>query len=61
MKRYNVVWEIELNATSKKDAAKKAREVMLDPNSLATVFYVSTEDIFIDRRDDSTSTIDLSD
>lgn len=40
MKDYRVTWEIEVSAESPEVAAKQAREIMLDPDSLATSFEV---------------------
>lgn len=40
MKTFRVMWEIDVNATSMTDAARKARETQLDPDSAATVFDV---------------------
>lgn len=41
MKTYLVQWEIEIDAESEREAAEKAREIQLDPNSSAVVFTVS--------------------
>lgn len=40
LKEYRIVWTIELNATSPKEAARLALETQRDPGSLATVFQV---------------------
>lgn len=40
MKTYTVTWEIDLEAESAVEAAQKAREIQLDPDSLATAFKV---------------------
>lgn len=37
---YTVRWEIELDANSHEEAAKKALEIMQDKDSIATVFEV---------------------
>ena len=40
MKTYLVTWEIEIDAKSPKDAAKKALKIQRDKNSTALVFDV---------------------
>jgi hypothetical protein len=40
LKEYRVVWEIELYATSPRNAARQALEIHRDPESTATVFDV---------------------
>lgn len=40
MKTYLVVWEIDIEANSPHEAARKAREIQLDPQSTATSFDV---------------------
>lgn len=37
---YHVKWEIEVEADSPLEAARKAREIQLNPESTATVFDV---------------------
>jgi len=37
---YRVTWIIDLDAESFEDAARLAREIQLDPDSLATSFLV---------------------
>lgn len=37
---FRVVWEIDLTADTPEEAAKKAQAIMLDPDSLASVFTV---------------------
>lgn len=37
---FRVVWEIDVEANSRLEAAHKAREIQLDPTSIATVFRV---------------------
>ena len=37
---YHVVWEIDICATSYRQAAKKALEIQRDPDSTATIFDV---------------------
>ena len=39
-KTFHINWSIELDATNPMEAAKIAREIQLDPNSLATVFTI---------------------
>jgi len=41
---YRVTWEIDIEADSSRDAAKKAQEIQLDPASTATVFRVERPD-----------------
>lgn len=53
MKTYAITWTIdEIDADSPREAAEKAREIQLDPTSIATVFVV------IDG-DDTETTVDL--
>lgn len=40
---YLVSWSIDIEADSPLDAARKAQEIMLDPESLATAFDVRRE------------------
>lgn len=40
MNDYVVVWEIAISADTPREAAERAREYPLDPNSTATVFTV---------------------
>lgn len=44
MKTFVVSWEIELDATSAEDAAKRAWEILRAPNSMANVFSVRAEE-----------------
>ena len=44
LREYHVVWEIDVDATSYRQAAKKALEIQRDPNSTATVFDVYRTD-----------------
>jgi hypothetical protein len=37
---YHVTWVIDLDGDSFEDAARRAREIQLDPDSLATCFLV---------------------
>lgn len=37
---YRVIWEIDLDADSPEDAARKAMEIQRDPASIATCFVV---------------------
>ena len=48
MKEYIVTWRIEIYAEDKNHAALQAREIQLDPNSIATIFEVA-EDIEINK------------
>jgi spore germination protein YaaH len=41
---YLVTWRIDLDADSFEDAARLAREIQLDPDSLATYFTVRDRD-----------------
>lgn len=41
---YHVTWTIEVQASSSEEAARLARDIQLDPNSLATHFVVAGED-----------------
>lgn len=43
MTTYRVVWEYETDADSFEDAARKAREVQLDPTNIASVFTVTND------------------
>ena len=43
MKTYRITWVIEVDAESPQEAARIARTVQLDPNSLATCFDVDGE------------------
>jgi hypothetical protein len=40
MAMYKVRWEIEVDARSHREAARKALEIQRDPESIATVFEV---------------------
>lgn len=44
MTEYFVRWTVEIDADSPEEAAKIARGFQLDPNSVATVFNVSTNE-----------------
>lgn len=44
MAMYHVIWEIDLDAETPKEAAEKALAIHRDPVSLATVFNVCDED-----------------
>ena len=41
MSDYHIVWRIDIEADSARDAAQKARQFQLDPDSTATCFNVS--------------------
>ena len=43
-KDYLVIWEIDLKAESPREAAQQALEIQRDPESIATVFTVISED-----------------
>lgn len=43
-KEYRVIWEIDIVASSPREAAKQALEIQRDPESLATVFDILDED-----------------
>jgi hypothetical protein len=51
---YRIRWEIDLEATSAKKAAKMALEIQRDPESIATVFDVAK------RKNDSVMIGDLT-
>ncbi len=40
---YHVIWKIDIEAESFEDAARIAREIQRDPDSLATQFLVESE------------------
>ena len=40
---YHVKWEIDVDAGNAEEAALKARQIQLDPESTATVFEVSDD------------------
>ena len=44
MPKYDVMWNVPVDAESPGGAARIAREIQLDPDSLATVFEVIDED-----------------
>lgn len=53
--KYRIVWEIDIEASSHKEAAEEALKIQRDPESLATVFDVIGEDgntVRIDLLDD---------
>lgn len=61
MPEYHVVWEIELNADSPRNAAVKALAIQRDPHSIATAFDVTdkagtTEHIDLEDANDKTCT-----
>lgn len=53
VKLYHVVWEIDINARSPREAAKEAQAIQQDRDSTATLFDVTEED------SDKTVRIDL--
>ena len=40
---YRVAWEIDIDAESFEDAARKALEIQRDPGSIATCFVITDE------------------
>lgn len=58
LKSYHVMWEIDLDATSAEDAARRALKIQRDPGSMATVFDV-TEENCDDAIKEHTERIDL--
>ncbi len=44
MKTYSIKWEIEIDAETPEEAARKALEIQRDPASLATVFDAYDEE-----------------
>ena len=42
MTEYLVSWLINIDANTPEEAAAKAREIQLDPHSMATIFDVTT-------------------
>jgi hypothetical protein len=50
---YRVTWEIDLDASSFREAAEEALRIQRDPESTATVFTIT-------REDGKTETVDLS-
>jgi hypothetical protein len=49
MKTYLVKWQIELDAENPYHAARLAREIQMDPDSLANCFTVDEKHIDLDR------------
>ena len=43
-KEYYIEWRIEISAQSPEEAARKARQIQLNPQSIATVFHVYPSD-----------------
>lgn len=43
MANYYIIWEIDVEADSAREAAELARDIQLDPASTATVFLLSRE------------------
>ena len=41
LKPHHVTWEIEVDAESYEDAARKVKKIQLDPNSTANVFRIT--------------------
>lgn len=44
MKKYLVTWEIDIEASTPEEAARKALEIQRDPSSIALVFVVKERD-----------------
>lgn len=44
MATFKVIWEVDLDATNPREAAKLALAMQRDPNSIATFFSVYPED-----------------
>lgn len=55
MTTYEVTWTIEVEADSHEGAAREARRIQCDPQSVATVFEVMNARRFKDRK-----TVDLN-
>ena len=56
---YRVIWEIDLDADTPREAAELARDFQRNPDTMATVYTVeSYKDSYWERED--TVTIDLS-
>lgn len=51
-REYRVTWDIDITADSPLDAARRAREIQLNPKSWATVFTVDGEYIDLDDTED---------
>jgi len=63
---YKIVWEIEINADSYKDAAELALEIQRDKNSIATYFKVTktlcnnTKEIFVGAEENNNINININ-
>ncbi len=44
LKKYLVTWEIDIEASTPEEAARKALEIQRDPSSIALVFVVKERD-----------------
>ena len=44
-KPYRVIWEIDVEADSAEEAARKAQAIQRDPTSIATVFTVKEDNV----------------
>lgn len=44
MKNFRVIWEIDIEAETAREAAEDALKIQRNPNSIATVFNVVPED-----------------
>lgn len=45
MPEYRVIWEMDIDASSPREAAEEALKVHRDPESIATIFTVDGEKI----------------
>ncbi len=45
MSEYLVKWEMSFEATSPEGAARQARQILLDPDNIASVFTVNNKEI----------------
>ena len=45
MPEYLVSWEMTVEASSPEEAAKEAREILLDPQNIASVFVIDGVEI----------------
>ena len=49
MAQYRILWEIDVEADSPREAAQEARNIQLDPTSEAvvyTVYHEATEEVY---------------
>lgn len=52
MKQYRVVWEIDVDADSPREAAKLAWEIQRDVAALPPIFTVDGEDIDLEQEEE---------